>query len=108
MIKRAEEYADKDTKIETLYSLRDEYKEFDEYKKPYMEKMKKYLEETKTKYEKEDEILKQFQEANKPENRIKLTEEQKKKVTKKLEESEKTVKTLKDLIDKINKYSGLK
>ena len=45
---------------------------------------------------------------DKQENRKTLSQDQKKKVTKKLEESEKTVKTLKELIDKINQYSGLK
>ena len=108
LIKRAEEYADKDTKIETLYPLRDEYKEFDEYKKPYMEKMKKYLEETRTKYNEEEKVLKQYQELNKQENRKTLEPAQKKKLTQKLEESEKTVKTLKELIEKITEYSGLK
>jgi TnpA family transposase len=73
-----------------------------------MEKMKKYLEETTTKYNEAEKVLKKYQELNKHENRSELSEDQKKKVTKKLEESEKTVKTLKDLIDKINKYSGLK
>jgi len=108
LIKRAKEYADKDTKIETLYPLRDEYKEFDEYKKPYMEKMKKYLEETRTKYNEEEKVLKQYQELNKQENRKTLEPAQKKKLTQKLEESEKTVKTLKELIEKITEYSGLK
>jgi hypothetical protein len=108
LIKRAKEYADKDTKIETLYPLRDEYKEFDEYKKPYMKKMKKYLEETRTKYNEEEKVLKQYQELNKQENRKTLEPAQKKKLTQKLEESEKTVKTLKELIEKITEYSGLK
>jgi hypothetical protein len=108
LIKRATEYAIKDTNIDTLYQFREEYKEFDEYKKPYMEKMKKHLEETKTKYEKEDKELKGYQEMNKQENRKALDAAQKKKLTKKLEEYEKSVKTLKELIDKITEYSGLK
>ena len=70
--------------------------------------MKKHLEETKTKYEKEDKELKGYQEMNKQENRKTLDTNQKKKLTKKLEEYEKSVKTLKELIDKITEYSGLK
>ena len=45
---------------------------------------------------------------NKQENRKTLDTNQKKKLTKKLEEYEKSVKTLKELIDKITEYSGLK
>jgi hypothetical protein len=60
LIKRAAEYAIKDTNMDTLYQFREEYKEFDEYKKPYMEKMKKHLEETRTKYEKEDKEIKRI------------------------------------------------
>ena len=108
LIKRAAEYAIKDTNMDTLYQFREEYKEFDEYKKPYMEKMKKHLEETRAKYEKEDKELKGYQEMNKQENRKTLDTNQKKKLTKKLEEYEKSVKTLKELIDKITEYSGLK
>ena len=108
LIKRATEYAIKDTNMDTLYQFREEYKEFDEYKKPYMEKMKKHLEETKTKYEKEDKELKGYQEMNKQENRKTLDTSQKKKLTLKLGESEKSVKTLKELIEKIAEYSGLK
>jgi hypothetical protein len=108
LIKRAAEYAIKDTNMDTLYQFREEYKEFDEYKKPYMEKMKKHLEETRAKYEKEDKELKGYQEMNKQENRKTLDAAQKKKLTKKLEEYEKSVKTLKELIDKITEYSGLK
>jgi hypothetical protein len=109
LIKRAKEYADKDTNIDTLYPLRPEYKEFDdEYTKPYIKKMKKYLEETTTKYKEEETKLKEFQELNKQENRKTLDPAQKKKLTQKLEESEKNVKTLKELIDKITEYSGLK
>ena len=70
--------------------------------------MKKYLEETTTKYKEEETKLKEFQELNKQENRKTLDPAQKKKLTQKLEESEKTVKTLKELIDKITEYSGLK
>ena len=70
--------------------------------------MKKYLDETRTKYEEEVKILKQYQELNKQDNRKTLEPAQKKKLTQKLEESEKTVQTLKELIDKITEYSGLK
>jgi len=70
--------------------------------------MKKYLEETRTKYNEEEKVLKQYQELNKQENRKTLEPAQKKKLTQKLEESEKTVKTLKELIEKITEYSGLK
>jgi hypothetical protein len=109
LIKRAKEYAEKDTNKDTLYALRPEYKEFEEeYTKPYMKKMKKYLDETRTKYEEEVKILKQYQELNKQDNRKTLEPAQKKKLTQKLEESEKTVQTLKELIDKITEYSGLK
>ena len=109
LIKRAKEYAEKDTNKDTLYALRPEYKEFEEeYTKPYMKKMKKYLDETRTKYEEEDKKLKEYQELNKQENRRNLEPAQKKKLTKKLEESEKHVKTLKDFIEKITEYSGLK
>jgi hypothetical protein len=109
LIRRAKDYAEKDTNIDTLYQLREEYKEFqEEYTKPYMKKMKKYLDETRTKYEEEDKKLKEYQELNKQENRRNLEPAQKKKLTKKLEESEKHVKTLKDFIEKITEYSGLK
>jgi hypothetical protein len=109
LIKRAKEFLIKDTSLETLYPVRNEYKEYKkEYYEPYMEKMKKYLEETTTKYNEAEKVLKKYQELNKHENRSELSEDQKKKVTKKLEESEKTVKTLKELIDKISQYSGLK
>ena len=107
-MKRAKEYAIKDSNMDTLYQLRDEYKEFDEYKKPYMKKMKQHLEETRAKNEEEDKKLKEYQELNKQENRKTLEASQKKKLTQKLEESEKSVKTLKELIDKIIEYSGLK
>jgi hypothetical protein len=70
--------------------------------------MKKHLEETRTKYEKEDKELKGYQELNKQENRKTLDTAQKKKLTTKLGESEKSVKTLKELIEKIAEYSGLK
>ena len=73
-----------------------------------LKKMKKYLDETRTKYEEEVKILKQYQELNKQDNRKTLEPAQKKKLTQKLEESEKTVQTLKELIDKITEYSGLK
>ncbi len=73
-----------------------------------MEKIKKYLEETRTKYNEAEKVLKQYQELNKQENRKTLETAQKRKLTQKLEESEKTVKTLKELIEKITEYSGLK
>ena len=109
MIKRAKEYAEKDTNKDTLYPFRLEYKEFEEeYTKPNMKKMKKYLKDATTQYEEEDKQLKQYQEMNKQENRKNLDQGQKRNLTKKLELYEKNVKTLKELIDKITEYSGLK
>ena len=109
LIKRAHEYAVKDTNMATLYQFRVEYKEFkEEYTKPYMENMKKHLEEAKQKLKEEDEKNKQFKEADKQENRKTLTPDQKRKLTKKFEESTKSIETLKGLIDKITEFSGLK
>ena len=45
---------------------------------------------------------------DKQENRKTLSPEQKKKLTKKLDEATESVKKLKELVDKINEYSGLK
>jgi len=45
---------------------------------------------------------------DKHENRKGLTAEQKKNLTKKLDESKKLVQSLNDLIEKITNYSGLK
>ncbi len=42
LIRRAKDYAERDTNIDTLYQLRENYKEFqEEYTKPYMKKKKK-------------------------------------------------------------------
>jgi hypothetical protein len=109
LIKKAKEYAVKDTNIDTISPLRIEYKEFkDEYEKPYMKKMKKLLEETKEKYKEAEEELSKYTELNKHENRKTLNTDQKKKLNTKLEESEKSVKKLSELIEKIKDYSGIK
>ncbi len=107
--KRAKGFLIKDTSLETLYPIRNEYKEFKkEYYEPYMKKMKQYQEETKQKLEVENEILNQCKEMDKQENRKTLTPDQKRKLTKKREETNDSVKKLKDLLDKINDFSGLK
>jgi hypothetical protein len=109
LIKKAKEYAIKDTNLDTISPLRIEYKEFkDEYEKPYMTKMKKLLEDTKEKYKKEEEELSKYTELNKYENRKTLNTDQKKKLKVKLEEAEKSVKKLSELIEKIKDYSGIK
>jgi len=109
LIRRAKEYAVKDTNLDTINPFRTEYKEFkDEYEKPYIEKMTKLLEDTKEKYKKEEEKLSEYKELNKHENRKGLTPEKKKRLTTKLEESEKSVKKLSELIEKIKEYSGIK
>jgi hypothetical protein len=109
LIKRAKEFLVKDTSLETLYPVRNEYKEFKkEYYDPYMKKMKQYQEETKQKFEVENEKLTQYKEMDKQENRKTLTPDQKRKLTKELEETNDSVKKLKDLLDKINDFSGLK
>jgi len=109
LIKKAKEYAVKDTNIDTISPLRIEYKEFkDEYEKPYMKKMKKLLEETKEKYKEAEEELSKYTELNKHGNRKTLNTDQKKKLNTKLEESEKAVKKLSELIEKIKDYSGIK
>ena len=109
LIKKAKEYAVKDTNLDTISPLRIEYKEFkDEYEKPYMTKMKKLLEDTKEKYKKEEEELSKYTELNKYENRKTLNTDQKKKLKVKLEEAEKSVKKLSELIEKIKDYSGIK
>jgi hypothetical protein len=109
LIRRAKEFLVKDTSLETLYPVRNEYKEFKkEYYDPYMKKMKQYQEETKQKFEVENEKLNQYKEMNKQENRKTLSPEQKKKLTKKLDETIESVKKLKELVDKINDFSGLK
>ena len=73
-----------------------------------MKKMKRYQEKTKQKFEVENEKLNQYKEMDKQENRKTLTPDQKRKLTKKLEETNDSVKKLKDLLDKINDFSGLK
>jgi hypothetical protein len=109
LIKRAKEFLIKDTSLDTLYPVRNEYKEYKkEYYDPYMKKMKQYQDETKQKYEEENEKLKQYKEMDKQENRKTLTPDKKKKLTKKLEETTDSVKKLKDFLDKINEFSGLK
>ena len=108
LIKNAKEYAIKDTKLDTLYQFRVEYKDFKEYKETYMQKMKEHLDEARKKYKEEEKTLNDLNELNKHEFRKTLNEDQKKKLTKKLSESEKEFKSLKDLIDKITDYSGLK
>ena len=45
---------------------------------------------------------------DKQENRKTLSQDQKKKLTKKLDETTDSVKKLKDFLDKINEYSGMK
>ena len=108
-MKRAKEFLIKDTSLDTLYPVRNEYKEYKkEYYDPYMKKMKQYQDETKQKYEEENEKLKQYKEMDKQENRKTLTPDKKKKLTKKLDETTDSVKKLKDLLDKINEFSGLK
>ena len=64
--------------------------------------------ETKQNFEVENEKLTQYKEMDKQENRKTLTPDQKRKLTKKLEETNDSVKKLKDLLDKINDFSGLK
>ncbi len=65
--------------MDTLYQFREEYNEFQEDDtKPYMERIKQHLEETRTKYKEEDKPLKQFQEFNKQENRKTLEPAEKK------------------------------
>jgi len=108
LIKNAKEYAIKDTKLDTLYQFRVEYKDFKEYKETYMQKMKEHLYEARKKYKEEEKTLNDLKELSKHEFRKTLNEDQKKKHSKKLSESEKEVKSLKDLIDKITDYSGLK
>ena len=109
LIKRAKEFLIKDTSLETLYPVRNEYKEYKkEYYDPYMKKMKEHQEETKEKLEVENEKLKQYKEMDKQENRKTLSPDQKKKLTKKLDETTDSVKKLKDFLDKINEFSGMK
>ena len=109
LIKKAKEYLMKDISKETLYPLRPEYKEFKkEYFDPYMEKMKEYQDETKAKLEEETTKLSGYKEMNKHENRKDLTADQKKKLTKKLENSTESVKKLSEFLEKINEFSGLK
>ena len=109
LIRRAKEYAVKDTNLDTISPFRIEYKEFkDEYEKPYMTKMKKLLEDTKEKYKKEEEELSKYTELNKHGNRKELSADQKKKLKVKLEEAEKSVKFFSELIEKIKEYSGIK
>ena len=109
LIRRAKEYLIKDTNLDTLYPVRNEYKEYKkEYYEPYMEKMKEYQKDTKQKLEEENQKLLQYKEMDKQENRKTLSAEQKKKLTKKLDDATESVKKLKELVDKINEYSGLK
>ena len=70
--------------------------------------MKEHLDEARKKYKEEEKTLNELKELSKHENRKTLTADQKKKLTKKLSESEKEFQSLKDLIDKITDYSGLK
>ena len=109
LTKRAKEFLIKDTSLDTLYPVRNEYKEYKkEYYEPYMEKMKEYQNDTKQKLEEENQKLLQYKEMDKQENRKTLSPEQKKKLTKKLDETIESVKKLKELVDKINDFSGLK
>jgi predicted AlkP superfamily phosphohydrolase/phosphomutase len=109
LIKRAKDFFKKDTSIETMYPLRPEYKEFkNEYFDPYMKKMKEYQDETEKKLEEENTNLSKYKETDKPEERKKLTADQKKKLTKKLENSTESVKKLGEFLEKIKNFSGLK
>ena len=109
LIRRAKEYAIKDTSIDTLYSFRTEYKEFKkEYSDPYMKKMKEYQDETTQKLEDAKQKLSEYKELDKHENRKTLTADQKKKLNKKLDVATETVTKFKEFLDRINEYSGLK
>ena len=101
LIRRAKEYLIKDTNLDTLYPVRIEYKEYKkEYYEPYMQKMKEYQKDTKQKLEEENQKLLQYKEMDKQENRKTLSQDQKKKLTKKLDETTDSVKKLKDFLDK--------
>ena len=109
LIRRAKEYAIKDTSIDTLYFFRTEYKEFKkEYSDPYMKKMKEYQDETTQKLKDAKQKLSDYKELNKHENRKDLTADQKKKLTKNLAAATETVTKFKEFLDRINEYSGLK
>jgi hypothetical protein len=73
-----------------------------------MKKMKEYLDETKEKYIKENDTLKDLNVMNEHKNRQTLTSDQKKSLTKKIGESEKIIEKLKTYIERIKEYSGLK
>jgi hypothetical protein len=109
LIRKAKEYLIKDTTLDTLQAPRSEYKEFKkEYYEPYMKKIKEYQIQTKTQFEEENGKLLEYTELNKQENRKTLSSDQKKKLTKKLDEATESVKKLKELLEKFNEFSGLK